>query len=124
MTKRIIVPTEDQNGLNTALAQHFGRAPYFTVVELDDSGNVANVKAVANTGEHAGGVGQAHDHIVALQPDAIVAYGMGPRGLMSFANAGIKVLKANADTVNEVVTAYKEGKLLALTDGCEHAHHQ
>ncbi len=124
MTKRIIVPTEDTNGLNTAVAQHFGRAPYFTVVELDDNGNVTNVKAVENNGEHAGGVGQAHDNIIALQPDAIVAYGMGPRGLISFANAGIQVLKATADTVAEIVAAYKEGKLLALTDGCQHAHHQ
>jgi predicted Fe-Mo cluster-binding NifX family protein len=123
VTDRIIVPAEDKSGLNAPLAEHFGRAPYFAVVELDDSGNVANVKTVENVGEHAGGVGQAHDHIVALKPDAIVVYGMGPRGLISFQNAGIAVLKANANTVGEVITAYKQNQLQELTEGCEHAHH-
>jgi predicted Fe-Mo cluster-binding NifX family protein len=48
---------------------------------------------------------------------------MGPRGLNSFQGAGVAVLRANADTVGEVVNAYKEHKLQELTEGCEHAHH-
>jgi len=123
LTKRIAVPSEDQQGLNSHLGQHFGRAPYYTVVELDDNGKVSNVKTVANKGEHFGGVGEAHSQLLEVEPDAIVAYGMGPRGLMSFQGAGIAVLKANADTVGEVVAAYKENKLQELTEGCEHAHH-
>ena len=123
ITKRIAVPSEDQQGLNSHLGQHFGRAPYYTVVDLDDNGTVSNVKTVANKGEHFGGVGEAHAQLLELEPDAIVAYGMGPRGLMSFQNAGIAVLKANADTVGEVVAAYKENKLQELIEGCEHAHH-
>jgi len=123
LTDRIVVPTEDQTGLNAQLAQHFGRAPYFAIVDFDDNGKVSNVKTVANTGEHAGGVGFTHDHITQLKPNAVIAYGMGPRGIMSFQSAGIAVLKANANTVNEVVAAYKEGKLQELTEGCEHAHH-
>ncbi len=123
MTKRIVIPSEDQQGLNSHLGQHFGRAPYYTVVELNDDGTVSSVKTVANKGEHFGGVGEAHGHLLELEPDAIVAYGMGPRGLISFQNAGIAVLKANADTVGEVIAAYKEKKLQELTEGCEHAHH-
>ncbi len=105
------------------LAEHFGRAPCYVIVDLDENGKVSNVKTIANAGEHFGGVGEAHDHILELKPNAIIAYGMGPRGLMSFQSAGIAVLKANANTVNEVVTAYKEDKLQELTEGCEHAHH-
>ena len=123
MTDRVIVPAEDQKGLNARLAEHFGRAPYFTVVELSENGEVANVKTVPNVGEHAGGMGQAHDHIMELKPTAIIVYGMGPRGLITFQNAGVAILKANANTVGEVVNAYKEDKLQELTEGCEHAHH-
>ncbi|MGD0645252.1 MAG: NifB/NifX family molybdenum-iron cluster-binding protein [Candidatus Bathyarchaeia archaeon] len=123
MTDRVVVPAEDQKGLDARLAEHFGRAPYFAVVDLDESGEVSNVKTVANVGEHAGGVGQAHDHILELKPNAIIVYGMGPRGLTSFQSAGIAVLKANADTVCEVIASYKENKLQELTEGCEHAHH-
>jgi predicted Fe-Mo cluster-binding NifX family protein len=123
LTDRVIVPVEDQKGLNARLAEHFGRAPYYAVVDLDENGKVANVKTVPNVGEHAGGMGYSHDNILEYQPKAIIVYGMGPRGLMSFQNTGVAVLKANANTVGEVVAAYREDKLQELTEGCEHAHH-
>ena len=123
MPDRIIVPVVDQKGLNAYLAEHFGRAPYFAVVDLDENGEVSNVETVPNVSEHTGGMGYSHDHILALQPKAIVVYGMGPRGLTTFQNAGVAVLKANANTVSEVIAAYKEDKLQELTEGCEHAHH-
>jgi predicted Fe-Mo cluster-binding NifX family protein len=124
MTDKIIVPTEDQQGLNATLAEHFGRAPYYTIVELDENGEVSNVTSVSNIGEHAGGMGFSHDHILEHKPKALIVYGMGPRGLTSFQSAGVAVLKANASTVNEVISAYKNDKLLELTEGCEHAHHK
>lgn len=123
MTDRVIVPTEDQQGLNARLAEHFGRAPYYTIVELENS-EVSNVKTVPNVGEHAGGMGFSHDHILEHKPTALIVYGMGPRGLTSFQDAGVAVLKANADTVSEVISAYKNDALPELTEGCEHAHHK
>ena len=123
METRIVVPVADENGLNAQLAEHFGRAPYFAVVDLDENGEVSNVKAVPNVGEHVGGSGQTHDHVLELKPNAIIVYGMGPRGLSTFQNAGVAVLSANADTVREVIAAYKDDKLQELTEGCHHAHH-
>jgi predicted Fe-Mo cluster-binding NifX family protein len=123
LTDRVIVPAEDQKGLNARLAEHFGRAPYYAVVDFDENGKIANIKTVPNVGEHAGGMGYSHDRILEYQPKAIIVYGMGPRGLMTFQSAGVAVLKANANTVGEVVAAYREDKLQELTEGCEHAHH-
>jgi len=110
--------------LNARLAEHFGRAPYYTVVELDEKGEVSNVKTVPNVGEHAGGMGFSHDHILEYKPTALIVYGMGPRGLNTFQSAGVAVLKANASTVSEVISAYKNDALPELTEGCEHAHHK
>jgi predicted Fe-Mo cluster-binding NifX family protein len=123
LSKRIIVPTIGQEGLNDNLAQHFGRAPYFTAVDLNDNGEIVNVKVVPNVGEHAGGMGHAHDNILDLQPNIIIVYGMGPRGLSTFDAAGISVLRANADIVKEVIAAYKVDKLQVLAEGCADAHH-
>ncbi len=121
---RIVVPTTDERGLNAQLAEHFGRAPYFAVVELDEKGEVASVKNVPNVGEHCGGTGHAHDNILELRPNALIVYGMGPRGLTGFQSAGVAVLKATANTVREVVAAYKEDRLPELTEGCHDAHHK
>lgn len=123
MPDRIVIPTIGREGLNDNLAQHFGRATYFAIVELDEKGEVTNVETVLNRGEHAGGRGFTHDHILGLQPDAIVVYGMGPRGLNTFQSAGVAVLRANANTVKEIIAAYKDDKLQELTEGCQHAHH-
>lgn len=123
MTDRVVIPAEDQEGLNAHLAEHFGRAPYYAIVDFDENGKVATVKTVPNVGEHAGGMGYSHDNLLHYHPKAIIVYGMGPRGLSTFQNAGVAVLKANANTVGEVVAAYKEDRLLELTEGCEHAHH-
>ena len=123
MPNRIVIPTASQDGLNSHLAEHFGRAPYCAVVDLNDNGEVANVKTVDNLPHGTGRMGQPHDVVLGLQPNAIIAYGMGRRGISSFQGVGIAVLRANANTVSEVITAYKENKLQELTEGCHHAHH-
>ncbi len=123
MTKRIAIPVEDERGLEARVAEHFGRAPFFAVVDLDENGEILSTKTEANKGEHHGGTGHPHENLLALKPDVIVACGMGPGGLTSFQNAGVTVLKANANRVKDIVASYKQGKLETLATGCEHAHH-
>jgi len=123
LTDKIIVPTETQEGLTASIAQHFGRAPYFTVVELGDKWEVAKISAVENVSEHMGGVGVPPDHLAKLHPKAIVVCGMGPRGINAFKSRGVDVLQAIGTTVQDVVEAYIQGKLEDLTEGCQEAHH-
>ncbi|MEM2108119.1 MAG: NifB/NifX family molybdenum-iron cluster-binding protein [Candidatus Bathyarchaeia archaeon] len=123
MKTKIVMPVENEDGLNAPIAQHFGRAPFFAVVDLDEAGDVVSVKTETNTGEHYGGAGHPHETLLALKPNVIVAYGMGPGGLASFGNAGVQVLKAAGKTVKETITQFKAGKLEKLTVGCSHAHH-
>jgi predicted Fe-Mo cluster-binding NifX family protein len=123
MTKRIVIPTEDKSGLDAHLAQHFGKAPYYTIVDLDDNNQNIGVKTEVNKGEHVGGTGHPHEHLLALKPDTFVVHGMGPGCLSSLQDAGIKVLQATGTTVKEIVESFKEGKLNTLSGACEHAHH-
>jgi predicted Fe-Mo cluster-binding NifX family protein len=122
LKKRIVIPTENQAGIESKTAQHFGRAPYFTVIELDEKTEPTNISSHPNTGEHMGGTGHPHENLLALKPDVIIAYAMGIGGLQSFQNAGVLVLKAEGNTVKEIVANFSQGKLKALTGGCPHAH--
>jgi predicted Fe-Mo cluster-binding NifX family protein len=123
LVTRIVVPSENQNGLSAPLAEHFGRAPYFTVVDLEENGAISNVESVLNVSEHAGGSGIAPDHILSLKPTTLIVYDMGARAIDIFENAGVPVLRADSNkVVNEVVVAYKENKLRKLTEGCGHTH--
>jgi predicted Fe-Mo cluster-binding NifX family protein len=118
-----VVPVVDESGLNAQLSQHFGRAPFFAVVELSENSEIVNVKTVSNIGEHFGGSGQRADFILQLKPNAIITYGMGPRGLNIYQSVRVAVLRANANTVKEVIDAYKSDRLQELTEGCHHARH-
>jgi predicted Fe-Mo cluster-binding NifX family protein len=123
MAQRIVVPTENKSGLEANLAQHFGRAPYYTIVDLDESHQIVGVRIEVNKGEHVGGAGHPHEHLLALEPNIFVVQGMGPGCLSSLRDAGVTVLKATGITVKEITELFKKGKLNELEGGCENAHH-
>lgn len=122
MGLRILIPSDDPEGVT--VAAHFGRAPYFAVIELDDSGLVLDKSIHPNTGEHSGGRGHAHSNVLSLKPSVVIVQGMGPRGLSSFQSQDIAVLKANRVLVDSLIVAYVKGDLTELTEGCSHAHHK
>ncbi len=125
---RIVIPVVDESGLNARLSEHFGRAPYFAVVNLDENGHISSHKTVPNTSEHFGGTGLPHtcklhvDRILQLRPNALITYGMGGGALAIFQNARVPVLRANANTVKDVIAAYNNDALEELTEGCHHAY--
>ena len=122
--KRIMIPVEDATGLEAKVAHHFGRTPYFAIVEFDENNKTLKVNTAPNKSDHMGGAsGHSHESFLALKPDFVIAYTMGPGALNTFLYAGIKVLEATADTVKGNIESFKEGKLKDLVGICEHAHH-
>ena len=124
MTKRIMMPVEEAAGLEAKIAHHFGRAPYFAIVEFDETQKIPKVKFEPNKSEHMGGAkGHSHESFIALKPEVVIAYSMGPGALNTFLDAGIPVLEATSNNVKGNIESFKEGKLKELVRGCEHAHH-
>lgn len=125
MAVRIVIPVVDESGLDAKLSEHFGRTPYFAVMDLDEKGRIINQKTVANIGEHFGGSGRRADFILQLKPNVIITYGMGPRGISIYQTARVAVLRANANTVTvrQLITAYNNNELKELTEGCHEARH-
>ena len=123
MPVKIVIPVLDEGGLDAQLSGHFGRAPYFAVIDLDEDGRVSDQSTIANTSEHFGGVGLPPHRILQLKPDALITFGMGPKALNIFQNAKVAVLRTNANTVREVVKAYNNEELSELTEGCHEARH-
>ncbi|MDI6847388.1 MAG: NifB/NifX family molybdenum-iron cluster-binding protein [Candidatus Bathyarchaeia archaeon] len=124
MSVKIVIPVEDTNGLDARLSQHFGRAPHFAVVELDENGNVLNLQMVPNESEHFGGMGRPPEIIMSLRPNAVITYGMGFRALNMFQSANVAVLQTSKDFVKDVIEAYNKDELVELTEGCHHARHR
>ena len=109
--------------MNSRISEHFGRAPYFLTIDLDESDNITRHDIVVNDSEHFGGVGLPPDRILQLQPNALITGGMGPKALNIFQNARVAVFRANTTNVIDTVAAYTNNELRELTEGCKDAHH-
>ncbi len=119
--RKIVIPVLEEKGAKSQISEHFGRAPYFTIVEIDESGEVTSLEIIPNTSEHFGGVGYPPERILALNPDAVITFGMGMRALNWFQQVKVAVLKTNSNTVEEIIEEYLNDELEELTEGCHHA---
>ena len=103
---KLAVPSETDAGLESIRSGHFGHAPYFTVVEIED-GKVVSASSVKNADHDAVGCGGVIEYAMSLGIDAMLAVGMGLPPLTRFNAAGIKVYPAKekmANTANMVVS--------------------
>jgi predicted Fe-Mo cluster-binding NifX family protein len=120
---RIVIPVSEEKGIESQLSQHFGRAPFYSIVDLNGKGEIIENNTIANTSEHFGGVGLPPERIMKLKPKALVTYGLGSKALQMFQDGDVAVLRTEANNVREVVEAYNNDELQELTHGCHHSHH-
>jgi predicted Fe-Mo cluster-binding NifX family protein len=116
---KIAVPSTSDDGLNSYVSRHFGRAPYYTFVEVEE-GRISGVEVVpAPFEEH--GPGDIPRFVKEYGGEIVIAYGMGRRAVECFEELGIKVVLGASGKVGEVVEAFLQGRLKAGTEwsGCQ-----
>jgi len=123
---KICIPTLDSGGLEGLASDHFGSAPFFTVVNTDDK----SCEVIDNRGTHEHGVCSPLQNLASHGLDAIVCMGMGRRAILSLAQSGVDVLVAESYKVSEIVDAAQRGQLKPLDPaqacgggGGGHCHH-
>ncbi len=105
----IAIPSMGPEGLDSEVSMHFGRAPYYTFVEVEN-GEIKNVKSVpVPFAEH--GPGDIPRFIKENGGDIVIAYGMGRRAVDFFNQLGIDVILGVRGKVGDVVKAFLEGNL-------------
>ena len=119
---KICVPTDSDQGLAALRGAHFGRAAFYTVVELVDN-KIVNVTSVQNMGHAQGGCSTAVANIKQLGASALIVIGIGQSPLIKFRQEGIEVyVDRQSHTVEQCVGAYIDGKLplVSLENSCTH----
>ena len=86
---RIAVSADNKQGLDSVVSPHFGRCPYFVLVDLEGS-QVQGVREVDNPfyGDHQ--PGQVPGFIASLRANVMLTGGMGGRAIMFFQQYGIR----------------------------------
>ena len=118
--KRIAFSCEDKNGLNSEMSMHFGRCPFFTLVDVED-GKMTNAQVIANPAFENHVPGVVPKFINDQQANVMVAGGMGPKAIEMFNGFGIEVATGVGGKVEKVLNAYLEGRVKG-TAPCEHDH--
>lgn len=115
MTIKVVIPIEEPTGLNSPIAERFGTAPYYAIVELSDNNEPIGVTTQEN--QCLKGAGNPQEAIMDFCPDFIITYAMSLSALDAFKNAGVSVLKAEGTTAHQALINFREGKLDELVDG-------
>ncbi len=107
---KIAFPTEGDKGLDDRISQHFGRARYYTIVEIED-GKINGVWVAQNP------LGLSHEpgvlplFLKERGISVLVCGGIGKRALELFERMGIKVYPNYSGRVAEVLESFIEGML-------------
>ena len=78
---KIAIASEENKGLESRAAHHFGRCPYYVFITLDENNTPAKIEPIENpffNGHEAGVVPQ---FIAEQKADVIIAGGMGPQAI-------------------------------------------
>lgn len=121
---KIAVTAEENNGLDSKVAQHFGHAPYFILVEME-KGEVSAAQGVANPFAERHQPGEIPNFVKDQKADVILSGGMGGRAIQFFDQVGIKAATGATGTVRQALENYIGGKLsdaAPCEESVEHGH--
>ena len=100
--------------LDSPVDEHFGRAPYFLIVNLEDE----SFEAIDNSANAAGfsGVGlQAGQMVAEKGVDWVITGVVGPKAYSVLEGAGVKIAIGASGTVRDTITRFNEGGFEATT---------
>jgi len=101
-------------GLDERISEHFGRAPTFTIIDLD----TGKVEVIMNTGRHGYGGPMPAEKLKDWRIDVLICSGIGPRAANLLKASGVEVYCSNSRTVREALEDFKAGRLQRLQGEC------
>jgi predicted Fe-Mo cluster-binding NifX family protein len=107
---RIAVSSENNQGLESIVSPHFGRCPYYILVDVEGR-DVGEVRAIENPffGQHQ--PGQVPGFIQSQGVDVMLTGGMGRRAIGFFQQFNIEPVTGAQGTVAQALEQYLGGAL-------------
>nr|MBN1228644.1 NifB/NifX family molybdenum-iron cluster-binding protein [Anaerolineae bacterium] len=121
---RIAISLDTNNGLDSLIAQHFGRCAYFALVDVDGT-EVQSIQVIDNPFYAGHQPGQVPGFIHSHKADVMLSGGMGGRAIQFFNQFGIEAATGARGTVRASLENYFGGKLTDATpcaESVEHGH--
>ena len=114
---RIAISAENSNGLDSVVGPHFGRCPYYVLVDVDGQ-DVRQVDAVENPHYAQHVPGAVPGFINGHRADVMLTGGMGRRAIGLFQQYGIEAVTGASGTVRHALEQYLGGGLQGAAPCC------
>jgi predicted Fe-Mo cluster-binding NifX family protein len=124
MAIRIAVSADSDNGLDSVISPHFGRCPFFALVDLEGQ-EVQAVEVIQNPYYSQHRPGQVPGFIHGQGVNVMLTGGMGGRAIQFFADYGIEAATGAAGTVRMALERYLGGELSGAApcrESTDHGH--
>ena len=121
---RIAVSADDAQGIDSVVSPHFGRCPYFILVDVEDR-EVTEISAIENPFYGSHQPGQVPGFIREQGAEVMLTGGMGARAVSFFRQFGIEPVTGASATVRISLEQYLGGDLRgaeACKTSQEHGH--
>jgi predicted Fe-Mo cluster-binding NifX family protein len=122
MNTRIAISANDNNGIESTVSGHFGRCPYFIIVDVEENA-IKSVQAIDNPHYTSHTPGQVPEFINRQGAGVMLTGGMGRRAVGFFEQYGIDVATGATGTVRQAVQDYLAGKLRGASPCAESRRH-
>jgi len=123
---RIAISADDRNGLDSVVSPHFGRCPYYILVDVEGQ-EVQAIHAVDNPYYYQHAPGQVPGFIHSQSVDVMLTGGMGQRAIGFFREYGIEAVTGASGTVRHALQRYLGGTLHGAApcrESVEHGHEE
>jgi predicted Fe-Mo cluster-binding NifX family protein len=122
---RIAVSSESNQGMESSVGSHFGRCPYFVLVDVEER-EVLAVNTVENPFFAQHQPGQVPGFILSQGVDVMLTGGMGRRAIAFFQQFNIKPVTGAQGTIAQALEQYLGGELQEAEPCAESEkhHHQ
>jgi predicted Fe-Mo cluster-binding NifX family protein len=107
---RIAISTETQNGLDSIVRHHFGRCPYYVLVDMEGE-KIQSIQWVDNPYFEQHTPGMVPGFINSQGANVMISGGMGWRAIEFFQQYGIQVATGASGTAGEALQGYLRGEL-------------
>lgn len=121
---RIAVSVETNNELESVVSHHFGRCPFFAIVDLEGR-DFKSVQVIDNPFYNGHQPGQVPGFINEQKANVMLSGGMGGRAIQFFDQFGIEAATGATGTVRQSLEQYLGGELTGAApckESVEHGH--
>jgi len=119
---RIAISLQNNDGLDSLVAGHFGRCPFFALVDMENN-EIQRIEVVDNPYYAIHQPGQVPQFIRDQQAEVMLSGGIGGRAIQFFSQFGIEAATGAEGTVRTTLEKYLGGQLSEAAPCAESVAH-